>query len=126
MKSVFGLSENTAAALSYVLGPISGIIMLVLERESKFVRFHALQSTLWFLFLWILRWVIGFIVSVFSAIPFIGTPLGWILGVIVWPVMLIWGLVLIGSKLFLMFKASSGAEFRIPLMGDVVWNQIYK
>ncbi|MCL2378522.1 MAG: DUF4870 domain-containing protein [Defluviitaleaceae bacterium] len=118
MKSVFGLNENIAAALSYLLGPISGIIMLVLERESKFVRFHALQSTLWFLFMWIIFWVVGIITSV----PFIG----FIIGIAVWPVMWIWRLVFISSRLLLMFKAAVGSEFKLPFVGDVAWNQANK
>ena len=126
MKSVFGLNENIAAAFSYLLGPVTGIIALVLERDNKFVRFHALQSTLWFLFLWIIRWVVGFIVSIIAAIPFIGTPLGWILGVVLMPVMLVWWFGLIGSKLFLMFRAASGSEFKLPFIGPVAWNQVNK
>jgi len=118
MKSVFGLNENIAAALSYLLGPISGIVVLVLERENKFVRFHALQSTLWFLFLWIIFWVVGLI----TGLPLIG----WLIGIVVWPVMLIWRLVLVGSKLFLMFKAATGSQFKLPFVGDVAWNQVNK
>ena len=37
-----GLSSNVAAALSYFF--ITGIIFLVVEKENKFVRFHAWQS----------------------------------------------------------------------------------
>ena len=120
MKSVFGLNENMAAALSYVLGPISGIITLVLERENKFVRFHALQSTLWFLFMWIIFWVVGLIAGV--PIPIIG----FLIWLVTRPVMWIWWLVFFGSRIFLMFRASTGAEFKIPFIGDVVWNQINK
>ena len=41
-----GLTSNVAAALSYVLGFITGIIFLVMEpyNKDKFVRFHAFQS----------------------------------------------------------------------------------
>jgi len=119
MKSVFGLNENIAAALSYLLGPISGIIMLVLERENKFVRFHALQSTLWFLFMWIIIWVIGLL----TGLPFI---FGILFSVALWPVRILWRIVLVGSKLFLMYRAASGSEFKLPFVGDVAWNQVNK
>ncbi len=39
-----GLAPNVAAALSYILGPITGVLFLVLEKENRFVRFHAAQS----------------------------------------------------------------------------------
>ena len=46
-KSAFlNLDENVAAAVSYVLGPFTGIPALVMEKENKFVRFHAMQSTI--------------------------------------------------------------------------------
>jgi len=118
MKSVFGLNENIAAALSYLLGPISGIFMLVMERENKFVRFHALQSTLWFLFLWIIFWVVAMV----TGLPFIG----FLLSIVLWPVNLVWRLVLVASKVYLMFRAASGSEFKLPFVGDVAWNQVNK
>src|SRR5689334_17289909 len=39
-----GLSANVAGALSYLLGFITGIVFLVLEKQNRFVRFHAAQS----------------------------------------------------------------------------------
>ena len=118
MKSIFGLSENAVAALSYVLGPISGIFVLVLERENKFVRFHALQSTLTFLFMWVVFWVIGLV---------IGIPLlGWILGIVLRPAQWVLQLAIVAGKIFLMYKAATGSEFRLPFVGDVAWNQINK
>lgn len=39
-----GLSENIAGSLTYLLGFVSGFIMLIVERENHFVRYHALQS----------------------------------------------------------------------------------
>ena len=48
-KSSTGLDPNLAAALAYLLGFLTGILFLVIEKDSKFVRFHALQSTMVFL-----------------------------------------------------------------------------
>lgn len=42
-ESTTGLTKEAAAALSYVLGPLTGIIFVVLEHDH-FVRFHAMQS----------------------------------------------------------------------------------
>ena len=41
-----GLNSSQAAALSYLLGPITGVIFLVLDpyKQDRFVRFHAMQS----------------------------------------------------------------------------------
>ena len=39
-----GLPENIAGSLAYLFGFVSGFIMLLVERENHFVRYHALQS----------------------------------------------------------------------------------
>lgn len=46
-----GIPENIAKFLSYVLGWLSGLVMLVLERQNQQVRYHAAQSVVIFLFL---------------------------------------------------------------------------
>jgi len=120
--SIFGLGENLAAALSYIFGPISGIIVLVAERENKFVRFHALQSTLWFLFLMVTGWVLGFIIGLITSIPL----LGWLIGIILSPFTLVAVIFYIVSKVFLILKALSGSTYKIPIVGDVVWTQIHR
>jgi len=118
MKSIFGLKETTVAALSYLLGPISGLFVLIFERENKFVRFHALQSTLWFMFLWIIFWVVALV----TGLPLIG----WLIGIVLWPVRWVWNLAFISSKIFLMFRAATGSEFKLPFVGDVAWKQVNK
>src|SRR5215207_10079324 len=45
-KSSTGLDENVAALLSYVFGWVSGLIFFLIEKESRLVRFHAMQSLL--------------------------------------------------------------------------------
>ncbi len=41
-----GLEPNFAAALSYLAGPVSGVLILLVERSNTYVRFHAWQSVL--------------------------------------------------------------------------------
>jgi len=111
-KSIFGLNENIAGALAYVLSFVSGIIILIMERNNKFVRFHALQSTLWGLFVAITTWV----VNLFASIPLIGiifSPIAWLVGIV--------GFL---SFVFLAFKAFTGDTFKLPIIGDIAWNQI--
>ena len=120
--SVFGLSENLAAALSYLAGPFTGLVVLILERENKFVKFHALQSTIWFLFLYVIRWALGFILGIFGWVP----VAGWLLGIVMSPVFFAWGAVMLITKLYLMFRAYQGATFKLPFVGDVAWAQVFK
>jgi len=100
-KSSTGLDPNVAGALSYLLGFLTGILFLVIEKESKFVRFHAMQSTLIFVALFAVSLVLG-------AIPIIG----WLL----YPLFMLASLIL---WLVLLFKAFQGEKFKLPVVGDI-------
>ncbi len=44
VKTNTGLSPNVAAVLSYLLGWVTGLFFLIVERDNEFVRYHAIQS----------------------------------------------------------------------------------
>jgi uncharacterized membrane protein len=107
-KSSTGMEENLAALLCYLLGFITGIIFFVVEKESEFVKFHAMQSIMAFGGLFILNIVLGFI-------PIIGWAIGLLLNlasVVVWIVCMI--------------KAYQGEKFKLPVIGDLAEKQIVK
>jgi len=113
-KSVFGLNENLAAVLAYFFGFISGIVVLVMERENKFVRFAALQSTVFFLATFLLMGVFGFLSGFFL--------IGWIFGIIRWAL----SLLTLAGWLYLVISAAGGRAVRIPIIGDICWEQVHK
>lgn len=39
-----GIPENIAGALAYLIGPITGVVFFIIDRQRAFVRFHAVQS----------------------------------------------------------------------------------
>jgi len=106
--TALGIDENIEGLLCYVLGFITGILFLVVEKDNKFVRFHAMQSIATFLILFVVSVVIGFI-------PFIGwviSPLIGLAGLILW--------------LLLMYKAYKGEKYKLPIAGDFAEQQINK
>jgi uncharacterized membrane protein len=105
-KSSTGLEPNVAAALAYLAWFVTGIVFLVLEKDSKFVKFHAMQSILLFLPLAVVQMVLW-------SIPF----LGWLLGFFLWIASLVVWLVL-------MFKAYQGERFKLPVVGDIAEQQV--
>lgn len=96
-KSLTGLPKNTAAALSYVLGPITGVVFLLLEKDP-FVKFHAMQSIVVFGGLFVLQWVL--------ALTVILAPLS---GLLVIVSFVLW--------LMLIYKAWQGQEWEVPVLG---------
>ena len=99
-KSSTGLEENVAGFLCYLFGFITGIVFLVVEKKSSFVKFHAMQSTITFLGLFVIMGVLSFIPIVNLLI----VPI-WILGLIVW--------------LILMVKALRGERYSLPIVGKM-------
>lgn len=99
--SFLGLDENIAGALTYVLGWITGVIFYLMEKESRYVRFHAVQSIALFLPLHVVIIVLGYI-------PFIGwviSNLLALLGLVLWIVLIV--------------KAYQGERFKLPVTGDI-------
>jgi len=103
--TVLGIDENIEALLCYVLGWLTGIVFLLVEKENQFVRFHAMQSLVVFLGLFVLSFVLGWI-------PIIGflTVIIFPLGVILW--------------ILLMIKAFQGEKYKLPWAGDFAEKQV--
>lgn len=108
-----GLTENVAGALAYLLGPITGIILLVVEKENRFVRFHAMQSTVLSV-VWI---IVSFGLSFFTSVP----VLGWIVGMFTSLVLGLAGFIL---WLVLMWRAFQGKEWELPIVGPFARKQL--
>ncbi|MCL2169328.1 MAG: hypothetical protein FWB74_04805 [Defluviitaleaceae bacterium] len=114
-KSVFGLNENWAAALAYFFGFISGIPILIMERENKFVRFAALQSTIFTLVMTLIMAVFRFLSDFLPLIGWIFGMVGWVIGVCVF---IVWA--------YLIFMAWRGQIVKLPILGDTCWEQVDK
>ena len=96
-----GIKANIAALLTYLLGFVTGLVFLLIEKNNKFVRFHAMQSIVVFGSIFVVQWVVTFV-------PIIGIIVGgllWLLAVALWVV--------------LMVKAYQGEKFKLPLAGDI-------
>ena len=105
-KTALGIDENIEGLLCYLLGFITGILFLILEKENKFVRFHAMQSTVTFVVLFVISMVLW-------SIPIIGwviSPLISLLSFILW--------------ILLMYKAYQGEIYKLPIAGDFAEKQI--
>jgi uncharacterized membrane protein len=102
-----GFPANVAAAASYFIGFVTGIIFLLTERENRFVRFHAMQSTL--VFLGILA-----IDVLLNLVPFIGALV--VIFVVIPASAILW--------LVLMFKAYQGEEFSLPVVGRMAAERV--
>jgi uncharacterized membrane protein len=118
-KSSTGIDENIAALLSYVFGWVSGLIFFLIEKDSRLVRFHAMQSillnaaalivgiVLWF------AWVI--IALIFSQISdVLATLVSFVLGLLI----LVFYIGLLIAVVFCLIKAYQKQYFKLPVIGN--------
>ncbi len=105
-KTSTGMSQNVAGLLCYLAGWITGIIFLILEKDNRFVRFHAVQSIAASVTL-----TVAFIILMF--IPLIGWILLWILDIAAF---IMW--------IVLMLKAYRGEQYKLPVFGNFAESQV--
>lgn len=106
-----GLEPRNAAALAYLAGPFSGVLILWVETINHDVRFHAWQSIVGLggIGLGVLMaYVLAFVLVFFS-----GTAVTLLLGVasVMW-------FVLIAAWAICLWKALAGGRWKLPLAGE--------
>jgi uncharacterized membrane protein len=105
--TALGMSPNVTAALSYVVGIIMGPVVFFLEKQNRFVRFHAVQS---------------FILSaIFLVVGYISDAISLGSGILALPFSCILGLVSIAGFvgwLVSIINAGQGKYFKLPVIGD--------
>ncbi|HEY5893952.1 MAG TPA: hypothetical protein VIT91_12045 [Chthoniobacterales bacterium] len=111
-----GLSQEVAAGLSTFFPPVAGIVFFILEKKNAFVRFHALQAIYLGAVLWIGFIGLSFIGSLFGLVPVLNLIVGLIL-MFLFPLLGVGVLIL---WVIQAFKAFSGVEWEIPLIGKYV------
>ncbi|GGF93851.1 hypothetical protein GCM10010912_43490 [Paenibacillus albidus] len=105
-RSSTGLPENLAGACCYLIPFVGGVVFLALEKRSRFVLFHALQSLFAFGALTIGHVVAGFI-------PLLGPFLAALLslaGLAVW--------------LLMLYHSLSGMWYKLPWVGELAERQL--
>ena len=111
-----GLEPRVAGLLCYVpccIGLVFSVVAAIVEKQSRFVRFHAFQSLLVHAVTFVLA--IGLNVAQFAlgvvGLGFVGLLLS-LIGMVV-------GVAFLGLTIFLMIKANAGEELELPVVGPL-------
>ena len=111
-KTSTGMDENVAGLLCYILGWVSGLVFILIEKENKFVRFHAMQSIATFGALT----VVMIVLAILGMIPFIG--------ILFWIIQILVGILIFILWIILMLKAYQGQTFKLPWAGNFAAKQV--
>lgn len=118
-KSSIGLEGNVAAAIGYVVG-ILALVLIVVEKDNRFVRFHAIQSVLYaaiatalMIGLVIVSMILGFVAAA------VADSLGLLVGVLA--TLIYFGVILafLAGLVFAAYKAYQGEMFKLPVVGNL-------
>jgi uncharacterized membrane protein len=130
------MDPKVASALSYIW--IVGVIFFIMEKENKFVRFHALQSILFGVVNSILMTVLAVIAIVLTFVFSIGAAaaatgggggLATLISLLVWLIWLIFwiiGLAMFAGLIFAAVKAYQGHTFKLPFIGNMAEKMVNK
>jgi len=125
-KSALGLDGNIAALIGYIFWPIA-LVCVIMEKENKFVRFHAIQSLLYTALI-IVAAIVLVIVVIFLGIIGIasaaagssgGGAIGGILGSLVSLVWLIFFLAYLAGLIYAAVQAYGNKMFKLPVVGNM-------
>jgi len=120
-ESSTGLSANVAGLLCYVAGWITGIVFVVLEKKSIFVKFHAWQSIMTFGVLMVAHLILSTILGAIAVATFspglaiFAGVMSWIIGILS---LILW--------IILIIQAGTGKMWKVPWAGDWAEKQISK
>ena len=123
-KSALGLDGNVAAALGYPIGIIA-IISLIIEKENRFVKFHAIQSLCFhvgMIILMIALWIVSAVRFVGGAAAAAATEsgaLGGLVGMLFALLWLVFFVLYVVGLILPAVKAYQGAWFKLPIIGNM-------
>ena len=111
-----GLEPKIAGLLCYVpccIGLVFSVVAAIVEKQSRFVRFHAFQSLLLhaaFIVVWIAIWVVQAALAMvgLGAVALLVHLVSWVIG-----------LALLALVIFMMIKANAGEEYELPVVGPM-------
>jgi uncharacterized membrane protein len=106
-----GMSQNSAAGLSYLAGWITGLIFFLMEKQNRFVRFHAMQSIIFSGAVTILAIIMQVLIGglAYNA-PGLATALSCLWGLVAIGIFVVWILLLVNGF--------QGKYFKLPVIGD--------
>ena len=111
-----GVTPNVGGLLCYTpccIGLIFSVVAAIVEKQSRFVRFHAFQSLLLHAAVFVVGLGFGFL-SVGLAFMHVG-----MLSLLLLPIRLLLGLGVLALLIVLMIKANNGEEIALPVIGDM-------
>lgn len=110
-----GMDPKIAGLLCYLFGWISGLIFYLIEKDDKTIRFHAMQSILLNIAIFVLWIGISIVLGIFGLIPGVNI----VIAILALPVYFVLWIGTIVVWILLMVRAYQGEMWKLPIIGDI-------
>ena len=118
-KSSTGMDENVAALLSYIFTWVSGLVFFLIEKDSRFVRFHAMQAILLgagAAVLGIVLWIAWVVLAIIMAM--VSEVLASLVGLVVGLLIFVFYIAILVAWVMCLIKAYQSQYFKLPVIGN--------
>lgn len=124
-----GLDENVAGLLCYALTWLTGLIFLLVEKDSKFVRYHAMQSIVAFGGFQVAMIAVSVVSGIITTIAWRSAMTGGGAGLGIFSTLLgivsfVLGLGMFVLWIYCMIKAFQHETFKLPIAGGIAEKQL--
>ncbi len=118
-KSALGLDGNVTTLIGYLI-PIVALILIFIEKDNKFVRFHSFQAILWVAISIAAIIVIAIVGVVFGVVVSqVSGGLATVVGLLLILVYIGWFFAYIGGLIFGAVKSFGGNMTKLPVVGNM-------
>lgn len=113
------MDGNVTALIGYIIG-IVALVLIFIEKDNKFVRFHALQSILWFATIFVAIIVVAIVGTIVSMVlAAVSGTLAWIVGLLFMLIYLALFLAMFGGLIYGAIKSFGGEMTKLPFVGNM-------
>jgi len=117
-KSALGLDANITTVIGYIV-PLVALILIFIEKDNKFVRYHSLQAVFWVVVSLVAVIAIAVIGLIFGIVLIqVSEGLAALVGFLFFLLYIGWFFAYVGGLIFGAVKSYGGSMFKLPIVGN--------
>jgi uncharacterized membrane protein len=118
-KSAIGLDGNITVLIGYLI-PLVSLILIFIEKDNKFVRFHAFQAVFWVVLCLVGIFAIAIVGVVLGLVlSAVSSTLAWIVSMLFFLLYFVLLIAYIGGLIYGAIKGYGGSTFKLPVVGNM-------
>jgi uncharacterized membrane protein len=117
-KSALGLDGNITALIGYIIG-IVALVEVFIEKDNKWVKFHAVQAVLYHVGFFVLFIVLAIVIGIISFVLAQISAIFGLISMLLYLLLLVLWLGWLAGMIYGAIKAYQGTNFKYPIVGNM-------